>query len=130
MGFHPANLAFRFLLEVVGLIGSFRLGLAAAPGPWGWVLGLVVTIVAMALWANFRVRGDRSAKGDSPYPISGPVRILIEVTVFGAGALGWFASGPVWLAWSYVGALVTHHLLSYDRIGWLLRTGSGDASGD
>lgn len=129
MGFHPTNLAFRFVLEVVGLIGLVRLGLQAASGPWGWALGLSATLVAMTLWANFRVPGDRSAREDSPYAVSGPVRLLIEVAVLGAGVAGWFLGGPAWIAWSYLGALVAHHVLSYDRIGWLLRAGSDGTSG-
>ncbi|MGF1617884.1 MAG: YrdB family protein [Acidimicrobiia bacterium] len=121
MGFNPANLTFRFLLEIFGLIGLFRLGLEVGTGLWSWVLAVGFTFGAMALWATFRVTGDRSAKGDAPYAVSGPVRLLIELVVFGAGAVGWFAAGPNWIAWAYVGALALHHVISYDRIAWLIR---------
>jgi hypothetical protein len=32
MGFHPVNLTFRFLLEIAGLVGLFRLGLDTGTG--------------------------------------------------------------------------------------------------
>lgn len=127
MGFHPANLTFRFLLEIVGLIGVFRLGFDAGTGVWRWVFAFAFTFAAMALWATYRVPGDKSAKGDAPFAVSGPVRLLIELVVFGAGLFGWFVAGPSWMAWSYLGALVLHHVISYDRIGWLLRGGSTPA---
>lgn len=121
MGFHPVNLTFRFLLEIVGLVGLFRLGLDTGTGAWRWVLAFAFTFAAMALWATFRVPGDASAKGEAPYSVSGPVRLVIELVVFGGGALGWFVAGPSWMSWTYLAALVLHHGLSYDRIGWLLR---------
>jgi hypothetical protein len=109
------------LLEITGLVGLFRLGLDTGTGAWRWILAGALTFVAMALWATFRVPGDASAKGDAPYSVSGPVRLVIELVVFGGGALGWFVAGPLWMAWAYLAALVLHHGLSYDRIGWLLR---------
>jgi hypothetical protein len=124
MGFNPVNLTFRFLLEIIGLVGLFRLGLEVGTGLWRWVLAVGFTFAAMALWATFRVPGDRSAKGDAPYAVSGPVRLLIELVVFGVGAVGWFVAGPNWMAWAYVGALALHHLVSYDRIAWLARGGT------
>lgn len=120
MGFHPANLAFRFALELVSLVGLFRLGLESGDGVLGWVLGLAFTITGMALWATFRVPGDRSASGEAPFSTTGRNRLLIEVVVLGAGALGWFLAGPSWFAWANLVSLVVHSALSYDRIGWLL----------
>jgi hypothetical protein len=127
MGFHPANLTFRFILEVVGLVGIFRLGLRAGNGALGWVLAVLFTLAAMTVWANFRVPGDASAKGDAPYAVAGPVRLGIESLVFAAGAFGWFISGPVWVAWSYLAGVALHHLLSYDRVIWLFKV---SAAGD
>lgn len=127
MGFNPINLTFRFLLEIIGLIGIFRLGLEIGTGLWRWVLAAGFTFAAMALWATFRVPGDRSAGGEAPYSVSGPVRLLIEAVIFGAGAVGWFVTGPDWMAWAYLSALALHHLISYDRIAWLVRGGTAPA---
>jgi hypothetical protein len=60
MGFHPVNLAIRFILELAALV---------AMGVWGWlqvdgvlrfVVALAVPIAAAALWGVFAVPGDRS----------------------------------------------------------------------
>ncbi len=124
MGFNPANLAFRFVLEVVSLVGLFRLGLELGSGFWRWILAIVITFIGMALWANYRVPGDQSAKGTAPFAVSGVTRLAIEMLVFGVGAVGWFLSGPSWVAYTFLGGLVLHYLLSYDRIGWLMRVNS------
>jgi hypothetical protein len=121
MGFHPVNLGFRFLLELVSLVGVFRLGLELGHGSWRWVVAFGLTLAGMFLWATFRVPGDGSASGEAPYPTTGLNRLAIEIAVFGAGALGWFLSGPEWVAWSNLTALALHHAISYDRIAWLLR---------
>lgn len=120
MGFHPANLTFRFLLEITSLIGIFRLGLSVRDGYTGWAWGSGLTLLAMILWATFRVPGDESAKGDAPYAISGPLRIVLELLIFGLGTYGWFVSGPARVAWVNLAGLVAHHALSYDRFAWLL----------
>lgn len=124
VGFNQTNLTFRFVLELVGLVGIFRLGLELGTGPWRWGLGLGLTLAAMVVWAVYRVPGDESASGGASYPVAGPVRLIIEVLVFAAGAVGWFMAGPPWMAWTYLGGLVLHHILSYDRLGWLLRVDS------
>ena len=80
------------------LVGLFRLGLFWGDGFMGWVFGAAVTVVGMVLWATFRVPMDKSAKGDAPVAVSGRVRLLIEIAVFGIGAYGWFVTGPMWLA--------------------------------
>lgn len=120
MGFHPINLSLRFVLELIGLAGLFRLGLSLGEGFGRWLLAFGLTFIAMALWASFRVPGDPSAKGDAPVPVNGRTRLVIELLVFGAGGFGWFVTGPRWLAWAYLVALVAHHLVSYDRIAWLM----------
>lgn len=121
MGFHPVNLGFRFVLELVSLVGVFRLGLELGHGAWRWVVAFGLTLAGMALWASFRVPGDGSAGGEAPFPTTGLNRLAIEAGVFGAGALGWFLSGPEWLAWSNLVALGVHHIVSYDRLAWLIR---------
>lgn len=124
MGFHPANLAFRFVLEIISLVGLFRLGLTTGTEAVGWILGFLFTITGMVLWATFRVPGDRTASGEAPYPTTGPKRLFIELAVLGAGAAGWFLSGPSWVAWANLAGLVIHYVLSYDRIAWLFRNTS------
>lgn len=120
MGFNQANLTFRFILELVGLVGLFRLGNELGSGGWKFGLAVGLTLAAMLIWATYRVPGDGSANGDAPIAISGTARLIIELVIFGAGAVGWFVAGPIWFAWVYLGGLVLHHSLSLDRLRWLL----------
>jgi hypothetical protein len=114
------NLAVRFLLEIAGVVGLFRLGLWAADGPLAVLLALVFSIGAATAWGLFNVPGDRSRSGRAPVQVSGAVRLLVESVLLGGGSVGWFLAGPIWFAWTYTVTLVIHYLLSWDRVGWLL----------
>lgn len=116
----PLNLALRFVLELIGLLGLFRLGVWLADGLAAGLLGLLLAVVAATAWASFNFPGDRSRSDRVPVAVPGPMRLLIELLLLGAGSAGWFLSGPSWLAWVYSVALVAHYLLSWDRVGWLL----------
>ena len=120
MSQNPINLAVRFLLEIAGLVGLFRLGLWIADGPLAAVLALAFSIGAATAWGLFNVPGDRSRSGRAPVQVPGAVRLLVELLVLGDGAVGWFLAGPTWFAWTYTIVLGTHYLLSWDRVGWLL----------
>jgi Protein of unknown function (DUF2568) len=124
MGFHPANLTFRFLLELASLVGLFRLGLAIGSEQFRWGMAVGFTLAGMLIWATYRVPGDESAKGTAPLAVSGVARLVIETVVFGFGALGWFLAGPIWFAWLNLSLLALHHIISFDRIAWLLRVDS------
>lgn len=121
-GFHPVNLAFRFLLELAALsgmaIGAYALGTGAS----AWLLAVAIPLVAMVAWGTFRVPGDGSASGEAPIAVPGVVRLLIELDVFAASVfLLWFASPRA--AMLLAAAVVIHYALSLDRVRWLL-TGS------
>ncbi len=87
-----ANLLLRFLLELCALV---------ALGSWGWhvgtgraaKLGLAVgaPLIAAVVWGLFVAPGRRIDP-------SAPVRVVLEVTVFGAAAAGLTAAGRVHLA--------------------------------
>ena len=118
-GFHPANLAFRFILEMAALLA---IGVGAhnlADGWPSWLLAIGLPLLAAVAWGTFNVPGDRSRSGEAPVEVRGPVRLLIEFMVFGAAVgLLWPVSSATALV---LGALVMiHYLLSLDRIRWLL----------
>lgn len=120
MSQNPVNLAVRFLLEIAGVVGLFRLGLGIADGALAALLALVLSIGAATAWGLFNVPGDRSRSGRAPVQVSGVVRLLVEFLVLGGGSVGWFLAGPDWFAWTYSIVLVAHYLLSWDRVGWLV----------
>lgn len=120
MSQNAVNLAVRFLLEIAGVVGLFRLGLWIADGPLALFLAIVLSMGAATAWGLFNVPGDRSRSGRAPVQVSGVLRLSMEVVILGAGAVGWFLTGPGWFAWTYTTILVAHHLLSWDRVGWLV----------
>ncbi len=118
-GFHPANLAFRFVLEILALIALGVGAHSATSGPLAWVLAITSPLGAAVVWGTFNVPGDRSRSGQALVAVSGSIRLVIEFGVFAAGVvLGSFAS-PVGAGLLGV-AVVIHYLLSRDRIRWLL----------
>lgn len=121
MSQNPINLAVRFLLEMAALI---------AIGYWGWTqhtgilrYALVIgpPLLAAFLWGTFRVPEDASANGKAPVPIPGPLRLLLELVIFGFAVWGLSSAGAVPAAWIFGGITLIHYLVSYDRIAWLLR---------
>lgn len=120
-GFHPVNLAVRFVLELAALVALAIGGYAAGTGAMAWILAIGLPGVAALAWGVFNVPGDRSRSGAAPVPVPGIVRLLVELDIFGAAViLGWFASPA--LAIGLLVAVVIHYALSRDRVKWLLET--------
>jgi hypothetical protein len=113
------NLVFRFLLE---------LGALAALAYWGYQsgdglimqigMGIGAPLLVALAWGTFRVPND---PGNAPVPVSGRVRLVIELVVFELAAAGLSAAGQQLLAWIFGAAVVVHYLLTFDRVLWLLR---------
>lgn len=119
-GFHPVNLAFRFVLEIAALVALGLGGYALGDGPTQWVFAALFPLVAVLAWATFNVPGDRSRSGAARVPVPGLVRLLVELDVFAAAVIVvWFANP------TFSVVLLTfvsiHYLMSIDRIKWLLR---------
>jgi hypothetical protein len=114
----PLNLAFRFTLEMAALYSIGYWGWTRHDGPWRYLLAFGLPVVAAALWGTFRVPGD----GGAPrVRVSGVVRLLLEAMFFGAAAWGLFDAGAVRTGLLFSGLVLFHYIISYDRIGWLLR---------
>lgn len=112
----PWNLALRFVLELAAWTGF-------AWGGWqlgSWPLGLGLLIVSVAAWGTFAVPGDPSRGGRAPVPVSGRVRLLVEVAVLGGGCvMFWLGGAPVIAI--LLGVLnVIHAVFALDRLRWLI----------
>ncbi len=121
MGSHPINLALRFGLEVAAL---------AALGLWGWrqgegwlrfLLGLGIPLLAAVVWGVFAVPDDPSRSGSAPVAVPGLVRLLWELAFFAFAVWALFELGATGLSWALGLITAVHYLVSYDRVGWLLR---------
>ncbi len=117
-GFHPANLAFRFVLEIAALaaigVGAYNL----ASGFFAWILGIGLPLVAAFGWGTFNVPGDESRSGEAPVVVRGVVRLVLELLFFSAAVVLLWLVSPIAAAVLGVGVVI-HYLLSIDRIRWL-----------
>jgi hypothetical protein len=115
------NLALRFLLEVAALAGLAFAGWRLANGALSIVMAVTLPLVAAAFWGVFTVPNDPSRSGKSPVPVSGAVRLALELLVLGGGAVAVAVAGAPIVA-AILGALIVLHLgFSGHRLRWLLR---------
>ncbi len=120
MGSHPINLAVRFLLEIAGLVALAMLGWYYGKGIYKYLLTSTLPLVAAVCWGIFAVPGDPSRSGESVVPISGIVRLLLELSFFVSATWSLFITGNPILGWIYGVTVLIHYLVSYDRILWLI----------
>jgi hypothetical protein len=118
MGQNPANLAVRFLLELAALYFIGRWGWIQGDGALRYVLVIGLPLLAAFVWGTFRVPGD----GGAPrVQVPGIVRLSIELAFFGFAIWGLFDLGVDTTGWIFGGITLIHYIISYDRIGWLLK---------
>lgn len=118
MANHPLNLALRFLLEVAALVGLGLWGFRQGEGPLRWGAGIGLPLLAMVLWATFRVPGDPVPTPLVPVP--GAVRLCLELVLFAAATAAYLGAGARIVGWTFAALVVLHYALSFDRIRWLL----------
>lgn len=117
-GFHPANLAFRFLLEMTALIGIGVGAYNLASGALSWILAVGLPAIAAIGWGTFNVPGDESRSGKAPVAVPGVARLALELAVFTAAVILLWVVSPLGAAALGIGVAI-HYLLSVDRIRWL-----------
>jgi hypothetical protein len=121
MSQNPANLAVRFLLELAALFALSYWGWMRHAGALRYVLVIGLPLLAGFIWGAFRVPGDASASGRAPVPVPGWLRLAFELALFGFAAWAFFDAGAAGAGWVFGAVAFVHYLLSYDRIGWLLK---------
>jgi len=118
MSQNPANLALRFLLELVALYFIGRWGWIQGNGTLRYVLAIGLPPFAAFVWGTCRVPGY----GGAPrVQVPGIVRLLMELVFFGFATWGLFDTGAVTTGWIFGGITLIHYVISYDRISWLLK---------
>jgi hypothetical protein len=120
-GFHPLTLGVRFALELVALVCFGLWAWGTAPASLRYVFVVVVPLIVAVLWGVFATPDDASRSGETVIATPGPLRLLLELAVFFGSAAALYAAGFRALAVMLAGALVVYHLLSWDRVLWLLR---------
>lgn len=118
MGQNPLNLALRFFLELAALYFIGYWGWTQHEGLLRYLLTIGLPLLAAFIWGVFRVPGD----GGAPrVRVPGLVRFLIEIAFFGLAIWGLFKAGATTAGWIFGGLTLFHYIISYDRIGWLLK---------
>ena len=121
MSKHPLNLAVRFALEVVAIL-TF--------GIWGfslselWIRYLLVILLPLGfavLWGIFAVPNDPSRSGKTVVLTPGPIRLILELVLFGSATWMLLNLEYIKLGWIFGAIVFLHYVISYDRIGWLLK---------
>ena len=121
MSNHPINLVLRFVLEIVALLAIGYWGRRQATGAARYLLAVALPLATAVLWGACRVPGDWSASGDAPFPVPGPVRLLMEASLFGFAVWGLISEGATAPGLILGCVVLVHYVLSYDRVLWLLR---------
>jgi len=113
------NEVLRFLLELAALAFLGWWGATVLESTIGSVaLAIALPLVAATAWGLFRVPND--PKPNPPVEVPGPVRLLIELAVFGSG-LAAALSLSMDLAYFFGMLLLVHHAAGYRRTLRLLR---------
>jgi hypothetical protein len=112
------NLVLRFFLELIALYSIGYWGWTQYDGASRYLLTIGLPFLAAVIWGTFRVPGD----GGAPrVRVSGVVRLLIEIVFFSFAIWGLFDAGATTVGWIFGGLTLFHYLISYDRLGWLLK---------
>jgi len=121
MGSNPINLGVRFVLELIALIVFGYWGWDSSSGLMKYVLAIGLPLLAAAAWGSFAVLDDPSRSGNAPIPVSGLVRLILELVFFALAAYALHSLGSEKWAWVFATIVLIHYAVSYDRIAWLLR---------
>ncbi|KOV61783.1 membrane protein [Streptomyces sp. NRRL WC-3618] len=120
-GFHPVALGVRFILELMALVCFGIWAWHVSPAALRYVAAVAVPLAVAALWGVFATPGDASRSGETVIATPGPLRFLLELAVFFGGAAALYAAGVRVPAAVLAGVLVVYHVLSWDRVLWLLK---------
>jgi hypothetical protein len=116
------NLALRFALEMAALIGFGMAAWQSTSGPARWIAAIAVPLAAAALWGTFNVLDDPSRSGEAPVEVAGWLRLVIELTILGGGAvaIGIVAGRIAGIGFAVL--ILVHYAASWSRIQWLIST--------
>ena len=120
MAYHPVNLALRFLLELsaLGIFGYF--GFKLTDTPWKFVWLIILPLAAAVIWGVFAVPEDPSRSGNAPVPVSGILRLILELLFFASAGYALYLLDYKKISLVFCVVVVLHYVSSYNRISWLV----------
>lgn len=121
MSKHPVNLAIRFALEVTAIVSFSVWGLKLLDSWVSIILAILLPLIFALLWGVFAVPNDPSRSGKTVVVTPGPIRLVLELVLFGAAAWMLFDLDFQKPGWIFSALVLIHYVSSYDRIAWLLK---------
>ncbi|MGW6055928.1 YrdB family protein [Streptomyces sp. NPDC055189] len=121
LGYNPAVLGLRFVLEVTALVCFGYWAWRVSPGALRFVAVVAVPLLVAIAWGVFATPGDESRSGNTVVATAGALRLLLELAVFFGGAAALYAAGAHLPAVVLTVVLLAYHAVSLDRVAWLLR---------
>jgi hypothetical protein len=110
-------------MELASLIGIGLIGWHLGDkGILGAFLSVAFILLMGTVWGRFRTPGFVPIGREPTNPVSGPVRIAIEVSVYLLGIFGIWWSGRETTTYIVIGVMVVTLLLSYQRLIGLWNT--------
>ncbi len=115
------NLILRFLLEISSLVIA---------GFWAWnifdgllryLLLVLFPLLMATVWGVFNVKDDPSRSGKAPVEVSGLVRLMVELLIFGFATFCLFHLNLIIPATIFLSLIIFHYILSYKRLSWIIK---------
>ncbi len=120
MSKNPFNLALRFVLEMIALVSVGIFGYHFFEGGLGVLAAILLPLAFAITWGVFAVRGDPSRSGKTVANTPGPVRLVLELLLFGLAVIALLLLGYKLPGLVFGIAILIHYALSLDRVKWLL----------
>lgn len=88
-----------------------------------WLAAAGLPALMATVWGTFGLAEDPSRGGSPAIEVPGVVRLMLELTFFGAGfwALWSISAGGVAVVFGIL--VIAHYAVSWDRLAWLLGSG-------
>ena len=121
MSKNPINLALRFLLELAAIASLVIWIIKDFEGIPMLVLVISVPVLFASIWGIFAVEGDPSRSGKTVVQTPGWARLLLELLLFALAGLALYGANYSTASYIFMGIVVLHYIISYDRVIWLLK---------
>lgn len=109
--------AAQFAMELASLMGIGLIGWHLGnKGFLGAILAVAFILLTGVVWGRFRTPGFVPTGREPQNPVSGPVRIAIELGVYLLGIFGIWWSGRESTAYIVIGIMILTLVISYKRL--------------